>query len=91
MSSHWKLFLKLCLKTHDAEALSKLLDCFLTHEEINAITDRFSIIKALLEKKQTQREMSESLHVSIAKITRGSNAMKLIDPKLKVFLEKNIS
>jgi len=90
VNAAWKSFLKLCLKTHDADELSKLLDCFLTHEEINAITDRFSIIKALLSGRQTQREMSEVLNVSIAKITRGSNAIKLIDPKLKLFLEKNI-
>ena len=86
----WKSFLSLCLKAQDAEELSKLFDCFLTAEEKSVIADRFLIVKALLDEKQTQREMSESLDVSIAKITRGSNALKLIDPKLKTFLKKNM-
>lgn len=88
---NWKSFLALCLKAHDTEELSRLLDCFLTIEEKEAIADRFLIIKGLLCEKQTQREMAETLHVSIAKITRGSNALKTIDPKLKSFLEKNIA
>lgn len=90
MKHTWKSFLTLCLKARDTEELSRLLDCFLTFEEIEDITDRFSIIKALLEEKQTQRDIAELLNVSIAKITRGSNALKAIDPKLKTFLEKNI-
>ncbi|MCX7126114.1 MAG: trp operon repressor [Gammaproteobacteria bacterium] len=91
MKPHWKSFLNLCLKSKDADELSRLLDCFLTIEEKESITDRFSIVKALLENKLTQRDMSEKLDVSIAKITRGSNALKTIDPKLKLFLEKNIT
>jgi TrpR family trp operon transcriptional repressor len=60
-------------------------------EEKSAIADRYLIIKGLLNGKKTQREMAETLKVSIAKITRGSNALKTIEPKLKAFLEKNIS
>jgi len=90
MKHTWKSFLTLCLKSRDTEELSRILDCFLTMEEKSAIADRFLIVKALIEGKETQRDMSENLHVSIAKITRGSNALKTIDPKLKAFLEKNI-
>lgn len=86
---NWKSFINLCLKAHDAETLSKLFDFFLTIEEKSAIADRFLIIKALMEGRQTQRDMASTLGVSIAKITRGSNALKSIDPKLKSFLEKN--
>lgn len=91
MKNTWKLFLTLCLKSHDTDELSRLLDCFLTIEEKSAISDRYLIIKGLIDGKKTQRDMAESLHVSIAKITRGSNALKTIEPKLKTFLEKNIS
>lgn len=90
MKSNWKSFLTLCLKAKSPDELSSLFDCFLTIEEREAITDRYTIVKALLESKLTQRDMSEKLKVSIAKITRGSNALKAIDPKLKSFLEKNI-
>lgn len=90
MKHTWKSFLDLCLSAKNTDELSKVLDCFLTIEEKNDIADRYLIIKSLLDEKQTQRDISESLNVSIAKITRGSNALKIIDSKLKTFLEKNM-
>lgn len=90
MKNNWKTFVSLCLKSQDADELSRLLDCFLTIEEKETISDRYVIIKSLIQGKLTQREMAESLQVSIAKITRGSNALKTIDPKLKAFLQKNV-
>lgn len=90
MKSSWKSFLSLCLKSNNTDELSHLLNCFLTIEEKNDITDRYLIIKELLDGKLTQREMAEKLNVSIAKITRGSNALKTLDPKLTLFLKKNI-
>lgn len=89
MKNAWKSFLNLCGATKNTDELAKVFDCFLTIEEKEAITDRFSIVKALLDGKQTQRDIAESLGVSIAKITRGSNALKSIEPKLKLFLEKH--
>ncbi|MDP1573979.1 MAG: trp operon repressor [Coxiellaceae bacterium] len=86
--SDWKSFLRLCLKAKNTDELSNLFDFFFTAEEKESLADRYAIIKALLENKKTQRELSESLNVSIAKITRGSNALKIIDPQLKVFLKK---
>lgn len=90
MKNHWKSFLSLCLKARNTDELSHILDCFLTIEEKNDITDRYKIIHGLLEGKFTQREMAKELNVSIAKITRGSNALKSVNGKLKIFLEKNI-
>lgn len=90
MKTAWKSFLSLCLKTKTPDELSQLLACFLTIEEKEALADRYAIIKALIDAKQTQRSMSETLNVSIAKITRGSNALKSLDPKLRLFLEKNV-
>lgn len=89
MKSSWKSFLSLCLKSNNTDELSHLLDCFLTIEEKKDIADRYQIIKALLDEKLTQRDMAEKLNVSIAKITRGSNALKTLDPKLKLFLKNN--
>lgn len=90
MKTTWHAFLALCLKTKNTDELEKLLDCFLTIDEKEDIANRYLIIKYLLENKVTQRDMSEKLNVSIAKITRGSNALKSIDEKLKSFLERNI-
>lgn len=91
MKNTWKSFLSLCLKTKTPDELSQLLDCFLTIEEKKSISDRYAILSALLDGKLSQRDISEKLNVSIAKITRGSNALKILNPKLKSFLEKNIT
>lgn len=90
MKNSWKSFLELCLNAKNSDELSKILEVFLSSEEKSAIADRYNIIHALLENKLTQREISETYDVSIATITRGSNALKLIDAKLKAFLEKNV-
>lgn len=80
--------LDLCLATKDEKMLSELLDLLLTPEEKSSLETRCQIIKALLEQKKTQREISEDLGVSIAKITRGSNELKRISIKLKHYLER---
>ena len=38
----------------------------------------------------TQREIAETCKASIGQITRGSNALKIIDARLKTFLESNL-
>ena len=83
MKTPWHSFLTLCLKAKNTDDLSQLLDCFLTMEEKESIADRYAIVSALLDEKLTQRDIAEKLNVSIAKITRGSNALKLISPKIK--------
>lgn len=87
----WHYFIELCMSTDSEEMLSDIFDLFLTHEEISSIITRCLIVKALLEKKKTQRSMSEDLKVSIAKITRGSNELKRISPKLMRYLQKHLS
>lgn len=83
----WSGFLKLCVKIGTAEKYRKLFDLILTIEEKENIAQRFLIIKALMEGKLTQREIAEKFKVSIAQITRGSNALKIIDEDLKKFLK----
>lgn len=87
-TDHWNTFLSLCLTAKTTQELSKLLGFFLTIDEKENVIDRFLITKALLLGNQSQRDMSDHLNVSIAKITRGSNALKTIDPELKAFLLK---
>lgn len=86
----WRSFLELCLAAKDEKILSELFDLLLTPEEKSSLETRCLIIKALLEQKKTQRQMSEYLNVSIAKITRGSNELKRISPKLKQFLQETL-
>lgn len=84
----WTEFLKLCSKIESQKEFGEFFELFLTIEERETIASRYLIIKALLEEKLTQREMAETYKVSIAQITRGSNALKIIDPALKKLLHK---
>ncbi|MBJ7450063.1 MAG: trp operon repressor [Parachlamydiales bacterium] len=82
----WHDFLNLCLKFKKKNDLEKFFHLFLTHEEKQLLKARCLIVKALLNNEKTQRKIAEENCVSIAQITRGSNALKCIDPKLREFL-----
>lgn len=86
----WNDFLDLCSKIKKPEEFNRFFSLFLTFEERETIASRYLIIKALLDGQMTQRELAEKCKVSIAQITRGSNALKIIDPKFKSFLEKKL-
>jgi TrpR family trp operon transcriptional repressor len=90
MEKDWKGFVTLCCKLKSEKELENLFDLFFTLEEKELLASRYVVIKALLEGKLTQREIAESCQVSISQITRGSNALKVIDPKLKKFLESHL-
>lgn len=83
----WKAFLNICSQIGSSDEWARFLDLFLTIEEKETMASRFMIIKALLEGQLTQREIAEKYKVSIAQITRGSNALKIIDPSLKKTLK----
>jgi len=86
---NWKGFLKLCLSAKTEKQLDALFDLFLTPEEKSSITTRHAIVHELLAEKKPQRQIAAELAVSIAKITRGSNELKRISPKLRGFLKEN--
>src|SRR5579883_2496140 len=86
----WRGFIEVCAKVDDPKDLKALFDLFFTIEEKEALAARFLIVKALLEGRLTQREIAKEFGVSIAQITRGSNALKIIDSKLKKFLESKV-
>jgi TrpR family trp operon transcriptional repressor len=86
----WGEFLELCSIINTPEDFNRFFSLFLTFEERETMASRYLIIKTLLEGRLTQREIAEKHKVSIAQITRGSNALKIIHPKLRKFLEKNL-
>ncbi len=86
----WESFLKLCTKLNSAKEFDRFFDLFLTIEEKHLLASRTLIIKELLEESMPQREISKEHGVSIAQITRGSNALKRSDSSLKSFLQKNL-
>lgn len=87
----WQTFLKLCSKMKRPEAFDLLFSLFLTFEERETLASRSLVIKALLEEHLTQREIAEKHQASIAQITRGSNALKVLDPQFKLLLKKLLS
>lgn len=84
----WRGFLELCSKVQSPEEFKEVFDLFFTIEEKETLASRYLIIKALLEKNLTQREIADVHKVSIAQITRGSNALKIISSKLRNQLKK---
>jgi TrpR family trp operon transcriptional repressor len=89
-NSGWRVFLTLCLAAQDEKTLDEVFDLFLTPEEKSSLETRCLIIKALLDQQKPQRQISDDLHVSIAKITRGSNELKRVSERLKGFLRANL-
>ncbi len=86
----WQDFLKLCSKVNSPEKFNEIFDLFLTIEEKETLASRYLIIKALIEGHLTQREIADTYKVSIAQITRGSNALKIISPELKEYLKSRL-
>lgn len=83
-----RTFLTFCAQAASKKDFENCLELLLTPEEKDDIRDRVRIIRELLLDKKTQREISTDLKVSIAKITRGSNALKRVDPQLKQSLRE---
>ncbi len=83
----WRGFLSLCSEAKNKEELNELFWLFLTAEEKKDLATRYLIIRELVKGEKTQREMAKDLKVSIAKITRGSNFLKMISKKLRRLLE----
>ncbi len=72
----WWRFVETCARVRDPKQMDELFGFFLTFAEREALGLRFALVKALLEGEKSQREIADELGVSIAKITRGSNALK---------------
>lgn len=86
----WKEFLDLCASLQSPDELQAFFDLFLTIEERKTLGARYLIVKALLEDQETQRDISRLKKVSIAQITRGSNALKTADPHVKKHIKKHM-
>ncbi len=86
LKQNWHGFVKLCLKMKTEKQLTGLFDLFLTDAEKEDIAVRHAIVGELLLGKKTQRELAKQFKISIAKITRGSNALRIADPKIKKFI-----
>lgn len=86
----WQQLLYWCKNVKDEKQLNALFDLLLTPEEKNNIAMRCLIIRELLAKQHSQREIAKNINVSIAKITRGSNEIKRINPSIIQYIVNNL-
>lgn len=86
----WEHFIRLCQDAKDEVIFKDLLDFLFTFEEKEHLAKRILLVRELLSGEKPQREISKDLKISVAKITRGSNALKQIDPDLKEFLSQQL-
>lgn len=62
-------------KLNSAEQVKILLNELLTESELSDVIQRWNILK-MLNKKESQRNISKTLSVSLCKVTRGSKILK---------------
>lgn len=79
----------LCTKAEKEGLLDEWLRFLFTPAELEDLNKRLDLVVALLKNDETQREIAKKHQISIAKITRGSNALKTVSPEFKQFLIKH--
>jgi TrpR family trp operon transcriptional repressor len=87
----WQKFFRLCQEVKSPKLQQELFELFLTKEEIEMVSARYWVVQALMKGELTQREIAKKFGASIAQITRGSNALKSISPKLENFLNNQLN
>ncbi|OBW96235.1 Trp operon repressor [Gallibacterium salpingitidis] len=76
----WQQVLNFLRQGFAAGKEQDILMMLLTPDERDSLGLRLQIVKQLLDKKLSQREIQQNLNTSVATITRGSNLIKSIDP-----------
>lgn len=87
----WQDFIELLHQAQSTTQIHDILRLFLTAEERDQLATRVLLTHALLKKNKPQRQISQDLNISIAKITRGSNQLKETDQQLKEYIEKTLT
>ena len=87
----WTLFLKLCRDVDSPQTLKNFFDFIFTPEERLSLAGRIELVQELMKGEKSQRDISKKLNISIAKITRGSNALKTIHPSLLKWLQDELA
>ena len=83
----WRKFLQILVATSDSKMLEKLSKLLFTPEEREALSSRIRVIEELLKGEKTQREIAKKYNISIATITRGSNALKEVPKEMLDYLK----
>lgn len=75
----WEQFLSLLKQAVIEDKLEPFFSLFLTADERESLGLRLQIVQALLDGRNSQREIQQNLNTSAATITRGSNMLKTLD------------
>lgn len=86
----WRQLLHWCQHVENEKQLVALFDLILTPDEKKDIAMRCLIIRELLAKQHSQRDIAKNLNVSIAKITRGSNELKRMKASIIQYVESHL-
>lgn len=78
----------LLAQTQTPRQAEQLFSLFFTLAERESLSDRYRIVQALLQGEKPQREIAQELHVSIAKVTAGSNQLKTTPSAIKQLLRQ---
>ncbi len=87
----WDNLMQLFAQAQTPRQVEQLFALFFTRSERESLADRYHIVRLLLAGKKTQREIVQELHVSIAKVTAGSNQLKTTPQALKHLLRQQMS
>ncbi len=87
IDKHYKDLCALLASIESPKEADQLLQDLLTPQEIDALAERWQLIQ-LLAKGMPQREIADTLKISISTITRGSRALQYGSGGFKKFLEK---
>jgi len=90
VSCGWQKLLGWIQASQDLGLSNELMSFLLTPEEYESIALRTLLIEDLLLKKKPQRQIAADHQISIAKITRGSNALKTTSESLLQFLKTQV-
>jgi TrpR family transcriptional regulator, trp operon repressor len=72
----WTDLLGKMFKITDVKSAAAFCEIFFTYAEREDLPKRVRIVEELIKGELTQREISRTLKVSIANVTRGANAIK---------------
>jgi TrpR family transcriptional regulator, trp operon repressor len=85
MEPNWDKLIQI-IEASSHQTISDFLALFITPTEKKAIADRLHLVQLLLDGTLSQREIAKQHHISIAKITRGSNLLKTLSPEKRQWL-----
>ncbi len=84
----YEAFLQACARLKTVDQYKYFFELFFTPEERKDISNRYVIVKELLEGSKTQREIAKNHRISIAQITRGSNMLKVLNTEAIKLINK---